>query len=226
VVSALTAKKLPYNPDKDFTPIAKHWTQPNLLGVTPQLPVRTVADLVKYAKYHPNEVFYGSTGNGTALHVLGALFGNLTGTQISHVPYKSAPAAETDLSTGQFHMMFSNITSMEPQVRAGRIRALAVTGPMRSPLLPNVPTIREEGYPDLEMETWGGVVGPANMPPAVVARLHKEINAILLDPAIAKKHEQMGATVAPQTINEFAQMLKADHARWGAVIKRNNISLD
>jgi tripartite-type tricarboxylate transporter receptor subunit TctC len=226
VVSALTAKKLPYDPDNDFTPIAKHWTQPNVLGVAPQLPVRSVADLVKYAKDRPNEVFYGSTGNGTALHLLGALFGNLSGTKISHVPYKSAPAAETDLAIGHFQMMFSNITSMEPQVRAGRIRALAVTGPTRSPLLPNVPTIREAGYPDLEMETWGGVIGPANMPPAVVARLHKEINAILSDPAIAKKHEQLGANVTPQTINEFTQMIKVDRVRWGAVVKRNNIVLD
>ena len=225
-VTALTAKSLPYNPAKSFTPIAKQWTQPNLLGVNPALPVKSVADLVNYAKAHPGQVFYGSTGNGTALHVLGALFGNLSETQITHVPYKSAPGAEMDLAAGQIQMMFSNFTSMEPQVKAGRINALAITGPTRSPLLPNVPTIREAGYPGLEMETWGGVVGPANMPQAIVERLHREINAVLADPEVIKKHERLGAKVAPASIAEYRQMLNADSVRWGEVIKRNNITLD
>lgn len=225
-VTALTAKSLPYNPAKSFTPIAKQWTQPNLLGVNPALPVKSVADLVNYAKARPGQVFYGSTGNGTALHVLGALFGNLSETQITHVPYKSAPGAEMDLAAGQIQMMFSNFTSMEPQVKAGRINALAITGPTRSPLLPNVPTIREAGYPGLEMETWGGVVGPANMPQAIVERLHREINAVLADPEVIKKHERLGAKVAPASIAEYRQMLNADSVRWGEVIKRNNITLD
>ena len=225
-VTALTAKSLPYNPVKSFTPIAKQWTQPNLLGVNPALPVKSVADLVNYAKARPGQVFYGSTGNGTALHVLGALFGNLSEIQITHVPYKSAPGAEMDLAAGQIQMMFSNFTSMEPQVKAGRINALAITGPTRSPLLPNVPTIREAGYPGLEMETWGGVVGPANMPQAIVERLHREINAVLADPEVIKKHERLGAKVAPASIAEYRQMLNADSVRWGEVIKRNNITLD
>nr|WP_295939176.1 tripartite tricarboxylate transporter substrate binding protein [uncultured Acidovorax sp.] len=225
-VTALTAKSLPYNPAKSFTPIAKQWTQPNLLGVSPALPVKSVADLVNYAKARPGQVFYGSTGNGTALHVLGALFGNLSETEITHVPYKSAPGAEMDLAGGQIQMMFSNFTSMEPQVKAGRINALAITGPTRSPLLPDVPTIREAGYPDLEMETWGGVVGPANMPQAIVERLHREINAVLADPEVIKKHERLGAKVAPASIAEYRQMLNADSVRWGAVVKRNNITLN
>lgn len=225
-VTALTAKSLPYDPAKSFTPIAKQWTQPNLLGVSPALPVKSVADLVNYAKARPGKIFYGSTGNGTALHVLGALFANLSGAQITHVPYKSAPAAELDLAAGQVQMMFSNFTSMEPQVKAGRINALAITGPNRSPLLPNVPTIREAGYPDLEMETWGGVVGPANMPQAIVEKLHREINAVLADPEVIKKHERLGAKVAPASIAEYRQMLNADSVRWGEVVKRNNITLN
>ncbi|MFC4278407.1 Bug family tripartite tricarboxylate transporter substrate binding protein [Achromobacter aloeverae] len=225
-VTALTAKSLPYDPARDFTPIARQWTQPNLLGVSPKLPVKTVAQFVDYAKAHPGEVFYGSTGTGTALHVLGALFGNLSGAHLTHVPYKSAPAAELDLSTGQIQMMFSNFTSMEPQVRAGRIHALAITGPTRAASLPDVPTVREAGYPALEMETWGGVVGPANMPPAIVDRLNREINAVLADPAVIKKHENLGAKVAPASVAEFKQMLDADSARWGEVIKRNHITLE
>lgn len=225
-VTALTAKSLPYNPARDFTPIAKHWTQPNLLGVSTKIPVKTVADLVSYAKAHPGEVFYGSTGSGTALHVLGVLFANLSGADITHVPYKTAPAAELDLAAGQIQMMFSNFTSMEPQVRAGRITAVAITGPSRSPLLPAVPTIREAGYPALEMETWGGIVGPAKMPSAIVEKLNREINAVLADPEIIGKHEKLGAKVAPGSIADFKKMLDADAARWGEVVKRNNITLD
>lgn len=225
-VTALTANSLPYDPATSFTPIAKQWTQPNLLGVTPPLPVESVTDLVNYAQSHPGEIFYGSTGNGTALHVLGALFANLSEAQITHVPYKSAPAAELDLAASRIQMMFSNFTSMEPQVKAGRIKALAITGPGRSPLLPDVPTIREAGYPDLEMETWGGIVGPANMPPEIVEKLHREINAVLSDPEVITKHERLGAKVAPVSIADYKQMLDDDSARWGEVVKRNNITLN
>ncbi|QKV55762.1 Bug family tripartite tricarboxylate transporter substrate binding protein [Comamonas antarctica] len=225
-VTALTARSLPYKPARDFTPIARQWTQPNLLGVNKDFSARSVEELAAHAKSHPGEVFYGSTGSGTALHVLGALFGNLSGAQLTHVPYKTAPAAELDLASGQIQMMFSNFTSMEPQVRAGRIRALAITGPVRSALLPNVPTIREAGYPDLEMETWGGIVGPANMPQAIVDKLHREINAVLADPEVIRRHEALGAKVAPGSIAEYKRMLENDSARWGEVVKRNKITLD
>lgn len=226
VVAALAAKRLPYRAIDDFTPIAKQWTQPNLLGVTPSLPISNVNDLVSYAKSHPGEMFYGSTGTGTSLHVVTELFRSKAGVQITHVPYKSAPAAESDLAAGQIQMMISNFTSMEPQVRAGRIRALAITGPNRSPLLPNVPTIAEAGFPAVEMVTWGGVVGPARMPPAIVQKLNAEINAILADPKIMKQHENLGATVAPGTPAQFADLIKADASKWGAVIKAGHISID
>lgn len=226
VVAALAAKRLPYRAIQDFTPIAKQWTQPNLLGVTPSLPVNSVGELVTYAKSHPGKLFYGSTGTGTSLHVVTELLREKAGIEITHVPYKSAPAAESDLAAGQIQMMVSNFTSMEPQVRAGRIRALAITGPTRSPLLPNVPTIAEAGYPPVEMVTWGGVIGPAKMPPAIVQKLNAEINAILADPKIVRQHEGLGATVAPGTPAQFADLIKADASKWGAVIKAGHISID
>jgi len=226
VVAALAAKNLPYSTSKDFTPIARQWTQPNMLGVTPGLPVKTVKELVEYAKAHPKAIFYGSTGTGTSLHVVTELFRSSAGIQIEHVPYKSAPAAESDLAAGQIQMMISNFTSMEPQVQAGRIRALAITGPKRSPLLPDVPTIAEAGYPIVEMETWGGVVGPAGMPEEIVRKLNAEINEVLADPKIIKQHEGLGATVAPGTVKEFADMIRADDEKWGKVIRDNHISLD
>jgi tripartite-type tricarboxylate transporter receptor subunit TctC len=226
VVAALAAKQLPYKPSQDFTLIAKQWTQPNLLGVNPKLPVSTVAELVAYAKSQPTALSYGSTGNGTSLHVVTELFRSTAGIQMTHVPYKSAPAAESDLAAGFIQVMISNFTSMEPQVKAGRIRALAITGPKRSPLLPNVPTIREAGFPDVEMETWGGIVGPANMPDDVVKKLNAAINAVLSDPKILKQHEALGATVRTGSSAQFAEELKADNLKWGAVIRKNNISLD
>lgn len=226
IVAALAAKQLPYNTATDFTPIAMQWTQPNLLGVNPSLPVQNVAELVAYAKAHPNKLSYGSTGTGTSLHVLTELFRDSAGIQMTHVPYKSAPAAESDLAGGYIQVMISNFTSMQPQVKAGRIRALAITGPKRSPLLPDVPTIREAGFPDVEMETWGAIVGPANMPPAVVKKLNAEINAVLADPKVIKQHEMLGAAVKPETPAQFAEQVKADNAKWGAVIRKNHISLD
>lgn len=226
VVAALAAKRLPYKPIQDFTPIAKQWTQPNLLGVTPSLPVHSVKELVAYGKTHPGQLFYGSTGNGTSLHVVTELFRTKAGIEITHVPYKSAPAAESDLAAGQIQILISNFTSMEPQVRAGRIRALAITSPTRSPLLPDVPTIAEAGFPAVEMVTWGGVVGPARMPAAIVQKLNAEINAILSDPKIMKQHESLGATVAPGTPAQFSDLIKADAAKWGAVIKAGHITID
>jgi tripartite-type tricarboxylate transporter receptor subunit TctC len=226
VVAALAAKQLPYKPSEDFTPIARQWAQPNLLGVNPKLPVNTVAELVAYAKANPTALSYGSTGNGTALHVVMELFRSSAGIQMTHVPYKSAPAAESDLAAGFIQAMVSNFTSMEPQVKAGRIRALAITGPKRSPLLPTVPTIREAGYPEVEMETWGGIVGPAKMPKDIVIKLNAAINAVLADPKVVKQHEGFGATVTGGSPSQFQDQIRADSAKWGAVIKKNNITLD
>ena len=226
IVAALAAKHLPSQTAQDFTPISRHWTQPNLMGVNPALPIRSVGELVSYARSHPAALSYGSTGNGTSLHVVTELFRSTAGIKMTHVPYKSAPAAESDLAAGFIQVMISNFTSMEPQVRAGRIRALAITGPKRSPLLPDVPTIREAGFPDVEMETWGGIVGPANLPEAIVKKLNAEINAVLADPKVVKQHEALGAAVQGGSPAQFAEQIRADNAKWGAVIRKNNISVD
>lgn len=226
VVAALSAKNLPYKPFDDFTPIAMQMTAPNLLAVTPSLPVHSVKELVDYAKAHPGKVFYGSTGYGTSLHVVTELFRTSAGIQIEHVPYKSAPAAETDLAGGQIQMMIGNFTSMQPQIKAGRLRALATTGPARSATLPDVPTIAEAGFPIVEMETWSGVIGPAGLPERVVNILNREINAVLSDPGVVKQHADLGVAVAPGSPKQFAQRISTDRAKWGKVIADNNIVLD
>lgn len=226
IVAALTAKHLPYKIDQDFTPIATIFTQPNLVGVRPDLPVKSLSELIAYAKAHPGKLSYGSTGQGTSLHVLTEMLRMNSGIEMTHVPYKSAPAAESDLAAGHIDLMISNFTSMEPQVKAGRIRALAITSPTRSPALPDVPTVAQAGAPYLEMVTWGGIVGPKNLPPAVVKKLNTTINEILSEPAVKKQFETMGSEATPSSVEEFSARIRADTAKWGEVIRKGNITVE
>lgn len=226
VVASIVSTHLPYKPDRDFTPIAKLTTQPNLLSVSTRLPVHSVKDLITYAKARPNELFYGSSGSGSALHVVTELFRVSAGIQVTHVPYKSSVAAGTDLASGQIHLMIDNLSTMAPNAKGGRIRPLATTGPKRSPLLPDVPTMVEAGVPAAEMVTWGGVVGPARIPTEVVMKLNLELNAVLADPSVVKQLNDLGYDAAPQTVSQFADLIRADNARWSAVIKRGNIKAD
>ncbi|HUP07979.1 MAG TPA: tripartite tricarboxylate transporter substrate binding protein [Caldimonas sp.] len=226
IVAALTARHLPYRIDQDFTPIAKVFTQPNLVGVTPTLPVKSLSELIAYAKANPGKISYGSTGQGTSLHVLTELLRMNNGLEITHVPYKSAPAAEQDLAAGHIQLMISNFTSMEPQVKAGRIRALAITSPTRSPELPDVPTVAQAGAAYLEMVTWGGLVGPRNLPPAIVKKLNTTINQILSDPKVKKQFDALGSEATVSSVEEFSALIKADTAKWGDVIRKGNITVD
>lgn len=226
VVANVVAKRLPYKPAQDFTPIAMLCTSPNLLSVTPGLPVKSVAELIAYAKAHPKELFYGSSGSGSALHVVTELFRSSAGIDITHAPYKSNPAAEMDLASGQIQLMIGNLTSMEPNVKSGRLRALAITGPKRSPLLPNVPTMAEAGMPAAEMLTWGGVMGPAKMPEAVVQKISTEFNAALHDPKVIKRLADLGCDSAPGSISSFTELIRTENDKWGAVVKKNNITAD
>jgi tripartite-type tricarboxylate transporter receptor subunit TctC len=226
IVGALTAKHLPYRIEQDFTPIATLFTQPNIVGVTPGLPVKTLNELVAYAKANPNKIAYGSTGQGTSLHVLTEMLRMNTGIEMVHAPYKSAPAAEGDLAAGHIQLMISNFTSMEPQVKAGRIRALAITSATRSPRLPDVPTVAQAGAPYLEMVTWGGIVGPKGLPPAVVKKLNTTINEILLDPNVKKQFEAMGSESAVKSPEQFEAMIKSDLATWGEVIRKGRITVE
>ncbi len=224
VTGSLVAKSLPFNPTRDFIPIAMLTTQPNLLGVPSSLPINSVKELIAYSQAQPTPIFYGSNGNGSSLHVATELFRSNTGLRATHVPYKSTPAAETDLMGGQLQMLIDNFATMAPNVQSGRLRALAITGPKRSPLLPNVPTMAEAGVPGAEMLTWVGVVGPAGIPADIVKRLNTEINAVLSDPNVVKKLADIASDAAPMSVSKFEQFLKSENERWQAVIKNNNIT--
>jgi len=226
VTGSLVAKSLPYNTARDFLPIAMLATQPNLLGVASSLPVKSVKELIAYSQSHPNAIFYGSNGNGSSLHVATELFRASTGLRATHVPYKSTPAAETDLMAGQLQMLIDNFGTMAPNVQSGRLRALAITGPRRSPLLPDVPTMAEAGVPGAEMVTWTGVVGPSGMPADIARKLNSEINAVLTDPKVVKQLADLASDAAPMSLVQFDSFLKAETDRWRAVIKNNNITAD
>lgn len=226
VVANVVAKRLPYKPAEDFTPIAMLCTSPNLLSVTPSLPVKSVKELIAYSKAHPKDLFYGSSGSGSALHVVTELFRGSAGIDMTHVPYKSNPAAEMDLAAGQIQLMIGNISSMEPNVKSGRLRALAVTGPKRSPLLPNVPTMAEAGMPAAEMLTWGGVMGPAKMPEPIAQKINADFNAALNDPKVIKRLADLGCDPAPASMSAFTELIKTENEKWGAVVKKNNITAD
>jgi tripartite-type tricarboxylate transporter receptor subunit TctC len=226
VTGSLVAKNLPYNTSRDFLPIAMLSTQPNLLGVASSLPVKSVKELVAYSQSHPTAIFYGSNGNGSSLHVATELFRASTGLRATHVPYKSTPAAEMDLIAGQLQMLIDNFGTMAPNVQSGRVRALAITGPKRSPLFPDVPTMAEAGVPGAEMVAWTGVVGPSGIPANIIKKLNSEINAVLADPKVVKQLADLASDPVPMSVGQFDQFLKIETARWSAVIRNNNITAD
>jgi tripartite-type tricarboxylate transporter receptor subunit TctC len=219
-------KVLPYSTSRDFTPIAMLITSPYLLGVSASLPLKSVPELVAYAKARPSAVFYGSSGNGSALHVVAELVRTSTGMPATHVPYKSSVAAQTDLMAGQIQMMVDNFSTMAPNVQSGRVRALAITGSHRSPLLPEVPTFAELGIPIADAVAWGGIVGPAKLPAEVVSKLNSEINKVLADPKVQKQLANTASDVMPMSAVDFTRYIKAQDAKWAAVIKNANITAD
>ena len=226
VMSNHVLPRLPYKPAEDFTNIAKLCTSPYLLGVTQSLPVNSVNELVARAKARPTELNYGSSGNGSALHVATELFRSSAGIKITHVPYKSVPASEMDLIGGQIQMMIGNFATMATHVQSGKIRALAITGPKRSPLLPNVPTMAEAGIPAAELTTWIGVMAPAKLPPAVAKKIHEEFTAAVKVPRVIRHLAGIGCDVDPTTMENFDRLVQSENARWGAVVRQNNITAD
>ena len=171
--------KLPYDPDRDFQMVAQMYFTPNLLAVTAALPVRSVQDLVEHARRHPGTLLYGSSGNGTTFHLSAELFKLMTGTQMSHVPFKGVQFAFTDLAAGRIQVLFDSVASIGPHVRAGRVRGLAVTSLKRSRSHPELPTVAEAGVPGFEVISWAGVIAPAALPRTLVQRLNAEVNKAL-----------------------------------------------
>jgi tripartite-type tricarboxylate transporter receptor subunit TctC len=214
---------LPFDPLKDFAPISLIGTVPNVLVVNPSLPVESVADLVALAKAKPGVLNYASSGTGTSLHLAAELFTLDTGTKIVHVPYKGGSQAQTDVMGGQVQMMFNVLPSALPQIQAGKLRALAVTGKTRSESLPNVPTMIEAGVPGYSALTWNGLLAPAGTPPEIVARLNDAIVKAMRTPAMKELLAKIGQDPAWSTPQEFAAFLREETDKWSKVVHATGI---
>jgi len=211
--------RLGYDPVKDFAPVALVAVQPNVLVVHPSVPAHSVAELIAYAKQHPGKLNYASTGVGVAAHLSGELFKAMAGVDMVHVPYKGAQPALTDVLAGQVQVMFATSTSVLPFIKAGRLRALAVTTAQRSPSMPELPTVAEAGVPGFESITWHGVVVPSQTPPSVIERLNRTINAVLAQKEFSERLSALGAEVAGGTPQDFAAYIAREIPKWAKVVK-------
>lgn len=219
-------RKVPYDAVRDFTPIAMIGGTPNLLVCRPTLPVTTLAEFVAYAKAEPNKVNYGTSGVGTLNHLVMEQFKNAAGFESLAVPYRSIGQAFIDIVGGQVQAIFPGLAAGLPHVRAGRVRALAVTGTTRHRLLPDVPTLKEAGYDHFEGVTWYGIVGPARLPAAIVRQLNDAMNSML---AQADVREQLAAEALdpmPMTPAQFGDYIAAEIRHWTAVAQANHITGD
>jgi tripartite-type tricarboxylate transporter receptor subunit TctC len=225
-INAALYTKLAYDPVRDFAPVALVSTAPNLMVVTPSLPVTSVAEFIAYAKAHPGAISYASGGNGSSAHLSAELFKMMTGIEMTHVPYKGASPAITDVIAGNVQVFIGNLPPILPQVKAGKLRALGVTTLARSPDLPDVPTIAEAGVPGYETVAWFGVFAPAATPRDVVARLNAEINRIVATPEFRDVLTKLGTVPAPGTPEAFARRIDADVAKWKRVVEAGKIKVD
>jgi tripartite-type tricarboxylate transporter receptor subunit TctC len=217
---------LPYDPDRDLAIVGQHLSTYNLLAVSDTLEVRSVKELIDYAKQNPGKLLNASSGNGTTGHLGGELFKMMTGTRIVHIPYKSSAQGLTDLVAGQVHLMFDNIPSIGPYARAGRVRALGVSSLERSTIFPEIPTISEAGVPGYETNSWGGIVVPARTPRAIVMKLNAEINKALQSPALRARYAAMAAEPVGGTPEQFAEFVKRERVKWAEVVRRSGAKID
>ncbi len=217
---------LPYDIDRDLQVIGQFTSGQNLLAVRPTLPVKSVAELVAHARANPDKLTFGSSGNGTTLHLSGELFKQMTGTRIAHVPYKAVQQAFTELIAGQIDLIFDNQPSIAPYVKAGRVRGLAVTGPARSALFPELPTLHEAGIPGYEITTWTGMMAPKGLPKSIVARLNAEIAKVCAAPAFQAKIAATGSICATGSTEEFVAFTKRERIKWGDIVRRSNAKID
>ncbi|HEX3632478.1 MAG TPA: tripartite tricarboxylate transporter substrate binding protein [Casimicrobiaceae bacterium] len=218
--------KMPYDHVKDFVPIVLVAGVPNVLEVTPSLPVNSVAELIKLAKEKPGQLNFASSGSGTSIHLSGELFKTMAGVDMMHVPYKGSAPALTDLMGGQVQLMFDNLPSSLAQIKAGKLRAIAVTSAQRAPALPNVPTIAESGLPGFEASSWFGLLAPAGTPAAVVARINADVNQWLQTAEAKESLLAQGAIPAGGTPEQFAAHIRAETEKWAKVVKVSGAKVD
>ena len=225
-VNSVFFKKLPYDIVKDFAPISQMTTAPNILAVHPSLPVRTAKDLIALAKKRRGELTFASAGIGSSNHLSGELFRVMAGIDIIHVPYKGGGAAVTDLIAGQVSMYFGTTPSTVPHVRAGRLRALAVTSLQRSRATPDIPTMAEAALPGFENAAWHGLMAPAGTPQAVIDKLHNEVVRVLRTPEIIERMASQGVDVIAGSPAELAAFIKQDLVKYDKLVKSAGLKVE
>ena len=218
--------KMPYDHVKDFAPVVLVAGVPNVLVVNPALPGNSVSDLIKLAKDKPGQINFASSGSGTSIHLSGELFKTMAGVDMTHVPYKGSSPALTDLIGGQVQIMFDNLPSALPQIKGGRLRAIALTSLKRAPVLPDIPTINESGLPGFEASSWFGVLAPAGTPVAIVARINTEVNKWLQSADAREKLLGQGAEAAGGSPERFANHIRAESEKWAKVVKASGAKVD
>ena len=219
VISAWVYKKLPYDPLKDFEPVALVASGPYVLVVNPQLPVHSIRELIAAAKAQPGKIDYASSGNGSAQHLVSALFASMAGIELNHVPYKGSGPAMQDLLGGQVKVSFAGIPNVLPHVKAGRLRALAVSTPQRSPDLPDVPTAAEAGVPGYQATLWLNLAAPAGTPGEIVQRIYAETAKALQDAELQQSFRAAGVEASPMSPQELAGFMRGEYEKWGRVVR-------
>jgi tripartite-type tricarboxylate transporter receptor subunit TctC len=216
-------QKLPYDPIKDFAPITHVANIPNVLVVSPKLPVKNLSDLVNLAKSQPGKLKFASSGIGTIVHLNGELFKMIARVDMVHVPYKGTQLAAPDIANGNIAMLVDSLASALPNIRNGNARPLALNAPKRSALLPEIPTFAEAGMPEFDLYTWFGMFAPAGTPAEVVARLQRETVAALKAPDLLERFDAVGAEPVGSTPGEFVERIRSDARKWGEVIRTANV---
>jgi tripartite-type tricarboxylate transporter receptor subunit TctC len=211
--------KLPFDPVKSFAPVTLLAESPNILVAHPSLPVKSVKELIAYAKAHPGTLNFGSASVASVGHLTGVMLNQMAGIDLQHVPYKGSGHAVIDVVGGQIQLMFSGMSSVMPHIKAGRLRPLAVTGAKRSPAAPDVPTIAESGFPGFAATAWYGVLAPAQTPKPIVKRLHDEVLHALAQPDVKQRLESVGFEIEGSTPEQFGSYIKNEIKKWEKVVK-------
>ena len=217
---------IPYDAARDFAPVTQVASTPNVLVVHPSVPAKNVQELVAYARKNPGKLNFGSGSSGSAGHLAGELMKSMAGIDMTHVPYKGAAPAQQDLVAGRLDLMFDNLASAQGQIKAGTVRALAVTTAKRSPLAPDIPTMSEAGLPGFDINTWLGVFAPAKTPPAIVDRLHDTFAAALAAPDVRQRMLTLGAEPVSSTPKEFAEYVATEARKYARLVKASGAKAD
>lgn len=225
-LNPLILKNKPYDAEADFAPVSLLVLVPNVLVVNPELPAKSVEELLALLKAEPDKWSYASSGNGTPLHLSGELFKSMAGVTMEHIPYKGSGPALNDLLGNQVSIMFDNLPSSSAHIKAGTLKALAVTTAERAPSFPDVPTMAEAGLPGYETYTWNALFAPKDTPKDVVDRLNAAANKAMADPGVAERMKEFSATIVASTPDELAAHVKAEIAKWTPVVKEANVQMD